>query len=115
MDLDRHKRQIVMRFRVTAEEREMIEGKMRQCRITSFNAYARKMLIDGYVLQVDYSFMQSVAAELHRIGVNLNQVVKRIQSTGHVYDQDVAEMKEMMEKSWQLLRSSLLSLPKARP
>lgn len=49
------KRNIVLRVPVTAEERAMIEQKMRQMGTGCFSVYARKMLIDGYVIKIDYS------------------------------------------------------------
>ena len=48
-------RNIVLRVPVTAEERAMIERKMQQMGTGCFSVYARKMLIDGYVIRLDYS------------------------------------------------------------
>ena len=50
-------RNIVLRVPVTAEERAMIERKMQQMGTGCFSVYARKMLIDGYVIRLDYSDM----------------------------------------------------------
>ena len=48
-------RNIVLRVPVTAEERALIEKKMQQMGTRCFSVYARKMLIDGYVIKLDYS------------------------------------------------------------
>ena len=47
-------RNIVLRVPVTAQEREMIELKMQQMGTRCFSVYARKMLIDGYVIKKGY-------------------------------------------------------------
>lgn len=47
-------RSIVLRVPVTAEERALIEKKMQQMGTRCFSTYARKMLIDGYVVKIDY-------------------------------------------------------------
>ena len=44
----KRKRNIVIRFRVAPEEREMIESKMAQFGTTNMAAYLRKISIDGY-------------------------------------------------------------------
>ena len=49
----KRKRNIVIRFRVTPEEREMIESKMAQFGTTNMAAYLRKISIDGYVVRLD--------------------------------------------------------------
>ena len=49
-------RNIVLRIPVTAEERALIELKMQQMGTRCFSVYARKMLIDGYVIKIDYPY-----------------------------------------------------------
>ena len=46
-------RKIVLRVPVTPEERELIRQKMALLHTRNFSAYARKMLIDGYVVHID--------------------------------------------------------------
>lgn len=75
-------RNIVLRVPVTAEERAMIERKMQQMGTGCFSVYARKMLIDGYVIRLDYSDVKAMTAELQKIGTNINQIAKRVNATG---------------------------------
>ena len=44
-------RPIIMRLAVTEYEKELIERKMQQLGTKNFGAYARKMLIDGYMTE----------------------------------------------------------------
>ena len=46
-------RKIVLRVPVTPEERKLIEQKMALLHTKNFSAYARKMLIDGYIVNMD--------------------------------------------------------------
>ena len=66
---------------------------------------ARKMLIDGYIIVVDYTEQKKLAAEINKIGVNINTVCRRINSTGRFYRDDIDELKEKMDAVWQLLKS----------
>ena len=97
-------RNIVLRVPVTAQEREMIELKMQQMGTRCFSTYARKMLIDGYIIKVDYTEQKKLAAAVSRVATNINQICRRINSTGHFYDADVAELKERMADVWELLK-----------
>ena len=99
-------RPIIMRLAVTEYEKELIERKMAQLGTKNFGAYARKMLIDGYIIKVDYTQHKKLAAAVSRVASNINQICRRINSTGHFYEDDVAEMKERMKDIWQLLKSS---------
>ena len=87
------KRKFVLRVPVTPEERALIQEKMAQLGTKNFSAYARKMLIDGYIIHMDTSDIRAQTAELQKIGVNVNQIARRINSTGTVYAQDVEDIK----------------------
>ena len=92
------KRQIVLRVPVTPEERALIQQKMAQLGTRNFSAYARKMLIDGYIVHMDTSDIRAQTAELQKIGVNINQIV---------YAQDLEDIKGALAQIWQLQRSIL--------
>ena len=103
------KRNIVLRVPVTAEEQGQIRAKMALVPTKNFSAYARKMLIDGYIVNIDHSDIKAQTAELQKIGVNVNQIAKRINATGTVYAQDVEDIKGALAEIWQLQRYTLLS------
>ena len=102
------KRKIVLRVPVTQEERELIEQKMTLLHTKNFSAYARKMLIDGYIVNMDTTDIRAQTAEIQKIGVNVNQIAKRVNSTGSVYQEDIEEIKGVLAEIWRLQRLSLL-------
>lgn len=72
------------------QELSVVRHKMNQLGTRNFGAYARKMLIDGYIIKVDYTEQKKLAAAVSRIATNINHVCRRINSTGHFYDADVS-------------------------
>ena len=86
------------------QEVNLIQHKMRQLGTHNFGAYARKMLIDGYIIKVDYTEQKKLAAAVSRIATNINHVCRRINSTGHFYEDDVAELKDRQAEIWELLK-----------
>ena len=67
-----------IKFRVTEEERILIEEKMKQVPTRNVEAYLRKMAIDGYIIQVDHSDIRKMTAELQKLGVNIDQTARRV-------------------------------------
>ena len=100
------KRTRPIRKKICLNETEwnIILQKMQQLRIRNFGAYARKMLIDGYIIQVDYTEQKKLAAAVSRIATNINHVCQRINQTGRFYEDDVAELKERVGEVWELLK-----------
>ena len=88
------------------QELNLIQHKMRQLGTHNFGAYARKMLIDGYIIKVDYTEQKKLAAAVSRVATNINQICRRINSTGTLYAEDVAELKERQVEIWSLLKET---------
>ena len=99
-------RPIRIEFCVSENEHRLIKAKMEQLGTNNMGAYLRKMAIDGYIIKVDYSQQKKLAAAVSRAATNINHVCRRINSTGHFYEDDVAELKERQKEIWQLLKSS---------
>ena len=106
--MENRKRNVQIIIRVTEEERALIEEKMQQIPTLNLSAYARKMLIDGYIITLDLQEVKGHTAQLQKIGVNDNQIAKRINETGRIYADDMDEMKRVMEEVWRLERRLLL-------
>lgn len=73
----KRKRDIQLKFRVTPQEREMIETKMAQFGTTNMAAYLRKMAIDGYVVKLDLPELRELVTLLRYSSNNLNQLTRR--------------------------------------
>ena len=106
----RRKRNIVIRFRVTPEEREMIESKMAQFGTSNMAAYLRKISIDGYVVRLDLPELREMVSLLRRSSNNLNQIAKRVNETSRIYDADIDCLKENQEKIWSAANGILTRL-----
>lgn len=97
-------RPIRIEFCVTEQEKKLIQHKMAQLGTHNMGAYLRKMAIDGYIIKVDYTEQKKLAAAVSRAAANINQICRRINSTGHFYEEDVATLKEKQTEIWELLR-----------
>ena len=102
------KRNVQIKFRVTEAERDLIYEKMALLGTNNLAAYMRKIAIDGYIINIDTADLKAIAAECQKIGVNINQIARRVNSTTRIYEQDFDDMKRWIAEIWRLLRLSLL-------
>ena len=91
-------RQIQLKFRVTPEERELIEQKMAQIGTNNMAAYLRKMAIDGYVVNLELPELKEMVSLLRRSSNNLNQLAKRMNETGRIYEADIVVGCKLMKR-----------------
>ena len=104
----KRKRNIQILFCVSAEEKKLIRRKMIEAKTKNMGAYLRKMAIDGYIVNTDTTPLKKQYEEMHKIGVNINQIAKKVNSTGDLYPEEKQELKEMVKELWRILRSSQL-------
>ena len=60
--------------------------------------------LTGYIIKVDYTQQKKLAAAVSRAASNINQICRRLNSTGHFYAEDIAELKERQAEIWSLLK-----------
>ena len=101
-------RSVQLNFRVTQEEKEIILDNMKQFKITNMNEYLRTMAIRGCIIIPDHSDMKRANYEINKIGVNINQIAKKVNETGNLYADDIHRLQELIDNIWQLLKSTLL-------
>ena len=100
-----------VQFYLDDDEQYILDEKFKQSGMKSKSAFLRKLILYGYVYDVDYSYLRNYNTELGRISSNLNQIAKRMNATGNVYEADVKEVKELMKQVWQSQKSMLSKQP----
>lgn len=105
-------RPIQVKFFVNAKELDLIKQKMEQMGTENLSAYLRKMAIDGFVIKLDMPELRELTVTMKRISNNENQIAKRLNETGHIYDVDIEEIKKNQEEIYDGIRKILESLAK---
>lgn len=65
------------------------------------------MMIDGYIINVDYTELRKLCAAVGKIGNNINQIVRRMKSTDNIYAEDITELRADMHRVYEALRGRL--------
>lgn len=102
------KRDVQILLWVTPEEKKMIRKRMILSKTSNMSVYLRKMAIDGMIVNTDTTYLKAMYQEMHKIGVNINQIAKKVNTSGDLYPAEMKELKEMVKELWHILRSSPL-------
>ena len=95
---------------MTADERALLERKMRKAGTTNMGAYLRKMALDGLVIRLDLPELKQMISLLRYTSNNINQIAKRLNESGRAYDTDLAEILEKQKQLWGLANKILMKL-----
>lgn len=107
-------REVIKTIRLTPEELQMIQEKMKQYGTRNFSAFVRKMAIDGYVVRLELPELKEMASLLRYSSNNLNQLTKRVHETGRIYDADLEDLRQTHERMWDAARDILSALSKLK-
>ena len=108
--MKKRKHDIPIMFWVTEQERNLIEQRMKQIGTTNMSAYLRKIPIDGYVLKLDLPELKEMISLLRRSSNNLNQIAKRVNETGRIYDTDIEYLCGNQKQLWAAMNEILTKL-----
>ena len=100
----------LIRFRIHDGDHELIKKRMEESGISNMSDYIRKMAIDGYVIRLDLSDVKEVSRLLRINANNINQIAKRANETGCIYQADIKTVQKQQEEIWQMMKAILQRL-----
>jgi|GEM_PF-5257144 len=98
------KRSVTMKFRVTEKEAAQIQKRMAVSGISVLAAYLRKLAMNGYIIQLDFSAILEVGRLIANISNNINQIAKSANEGRDISPKDVQEIKDGQKKIYEELR-----------
>ena len=96
--------------RVNEVERAQIQARMELTGTKNMSAFIRKMAIDGRIVLLDMDEIKTLVSLLRRTGANVNQIARRVNSTGRIYEKDLAEIQNRLGEVWLALDEVLRKL-----
>lgn len=108
----KRKREVQLNFRVSPEELALIGQKMAQLGTKNREAYLRKMALDGYVVRLELPELKELVSLMRYSSNNLNQLARRVNETGRIYDADLEDISRRQEALWDGVHQVLTQLAK---
>ena len=103
-----------VKFWVSEEEYELLQKKREAAGGVNQGAYIRKMVLDGYIVNLDIPELKEIIRLLSITSNNVNQMARRLNADGSVYKEDLDEINTQLDPIYTLLRKVLKGLSKIR-
>ena len=108
--MEKRIRRVKLMTRVTEEEYAQIQARMALVGTGNLSAFLRKLALDGRIVLLDMDEIKTLVSLLRRTSANVNQIAKRANSTGRVYENDLAEIQNRLGEVWTALDDVLRKL-----
>ena len=109
---ENRKRYIQKLIRLTPEENRQIKTAMAQMGVPSFQYYAKNQLVQGKVVQIDFSELKDLRVAINRVGTNINQIAKHANENQGVMPEEVAQVIDYLSELKEMLAVKLSSAEK---
>ena len=100
---DENKRNLYLKIRVSQAEMDAIKRKFQNNGMSSLSGFVRAMIFEGYIVHMDVNELKRLNVLANNIANNINQLAVRVNSTRNIYESDIAEIKDGVNKLWQPL------------
>lgn len=108
--MSNNRRSIPIQFYVSEEEYAIIHEKMDLVGTENMSAYLRKMAIDGRIIKLDLPGLKETRTLLRHTSDNVNQLARRVNANGRIYDEDIADMQIALDRIWNCFNGVLQKL-----
>lgn len=99
-------RNIQLKINLTEEEKALFQKKMKMANCKTMNHFLRKVVSESNIYVVDLQPFREIQGLLSRYANSVNQIAKRVNSTGVIYSDDINDMKQQIEhlskEIWQI-------------
>jgi hypothetical protein len=108
-------RKIIVKFRVNQEEAELIDRKFQNSGFKSKSDLIRMMIFQGQIIKINDEYAKDFRRKYSSISNNINQIALRLNASGNIYAEDIAEIKNGVNEIWQQLKFFQSLLLKVKP
>ena len=94
-------------LRVSEEEYKIFQRKFMQSEMNSYSDFVMQSIKKIPIFVVDIKPLLSLSEQVSKIGVNINQIARVTNTTQNIYENDVNELQENIEKISFLIKENL--------
>ena len=105
--VEKEKRLVNHNFRTTESEAAIMRKKMEALGIKNESAYMRALALNGYILKLDLPQIREMLRLLGNMTNNLNQIAKRLNADGNLYETEIEEIQQKQDELWKMMRQLL--------
>ena len=109
---ENRKRYIQKLIRLTSEENEQIKHAMKQMQVPTFQYYAKNQLVQGKLVQIDFSELRALRVAVNRIGGNINQIAKHANENQEISREELAQVLAYLSELKDMVATKLSSAEK---
>ena len=83
-----------LEIKLTTEEKELFKKKLEMSKSKSMGHFIRKCVLEAPIFVIDMNIFRKLQTLIGKNSSNINQIAKRVNSTGIIYREDIKDLKK---------------------
>ena len=83
-----------LEIKLTTEEKELFKKKLEISKSKSMGHFIRKCVLEAPIFVIDMNVFRRLQTLIGKNSNNINQIAKRVNSTGIIYREDIEDLKK---------------------
>ena len=83
-----------LEIKLTTEEKEIFKKKLELSKSKSMGHFIRKCVLEAPIFVIDMNVFRRLQTLIGKNSNNINQIAKRVNSTGIIYREDIEDLKK---------------------
>ena len=83
-----------LEIKLTTEEKELFKKKLEMSKSKSMGHFIRKCVLEAPIFVIDMNVFRRLQTLIGKNSNNINQIAKRVNSTGIIYREDIEDLKK---------------------
>ena len=83
-----------LEIKLTTEEKELFKKKLEMSKSKSMGHFIRKCVFEAPIFVIDMNIFRKLQTLIGKNSNNINQIAKRVNSTGIIYREDIEDLKK---------------------
>ena len=104
---EKRRRNIEMKVRFKPEEYSQVRKAMEQMGTKNFQYYAKNQLVQGKLVQIDFSELKNLRVAVNRIGGNINQIAKYANENQNIASEELAQVLGLLSEIKEMVTMKL--------
>ncbi|CBZ48543.1 plasmid mobilization relaxosome protein MobC [Streptococcus gallolyticus] len=111
-NMERRKRNIRKEIYFTQKEYNQVRHAMAQMKAPTFQYYAKNQLIQGKLVQIDFSELKNLRVAINRIGGNINQIAKHANENQTISSEELEQVLAYLSEIKEMVATKISSAEK---
>ena len=90
-------RNVQLKINLTEEEKALFQKKMKMANCKTMNHFLRRVVSESDIYVVDLQPFREIQGLLSRYANSVNQIAKRVNTTGVIYSDDINDIKKQID------------------